>query len=233
MDRLLIHYLPDAVRAFQEYQGITTGEQPEFELLWDLVDEILKNQFILTAEEIGLSRWENILHIKAKETDTYEIRRLRILSILWKRIPYTFSWLQDWMRQICGPEGHTETVIDYTLSIVLDGNILENASELMQIVLEQLAYIVPVNLVIELMRIWQTTGILHVGAFMSYKQVLEVWPDSISVLKTSDENQITGLSSMKHQMEIYPDSVSRLEQSEKEKTAGFSGIGEKIEVYPE
>ncbi len=232
MERQLINYLPYTVRAFKEYQGITTGEQPEFELAWNWVDEVLKNQFILTAEEIGLSRWEKILRVRPRATDTYEIRRLRILSILWKRIPYTFPWLNEWIGLICGPDGHTEIVSDYTLSITLNCNVLENVTEKYWIILEQLPYIAPENLVIELARVWQYSGTLYVGAFTAFKQALEVWPDPVFRLEATDENKVKGLSSMKNQMEIYPDVASALQLRGKEKTAGFSKIEHQIEVYP-
>ena len=55
MERKLINYLPYAVRDFSEYQGITTGEQPEFELAWDSHEEVFVNQFIDTALDYGLS----------------------------------------------------------------------------------------------------------------------------------------------------------------------------------
>ena len=60
MERKLINYLPYQVREFREYQGITTGEQPEFELAWDAQEEVFVNQFVDTALDYGLSRWEKI-----------------------------------------------------------------------------------------------------------------------------------------------------------------------------
>lgn len=89
MERRLIHYLPYAVRDFAEYQGITTGEQPEFELVWDAHAEVFVNQFIDTALDYGLSRWEKMLNIFPKGTDTLESRRARIKAKLNNFVPYT------------------------------------------------------------------------------------------------------------------------------------------------
>ena len=56
MERQLINYLPHVVRDFAEVQGINAAEQPEFERVWDAVDDLLDNQFITTAGNTGLSR---------------------------------------------------------------------------------------------------------------------------------------------------------------------------------
>lgn len=183
MDRLLIDYLPYIIRELPDYKGITTGEQPEFELAWWWIDEVLKNQFVFTAEEMGLSRWEKQLHITPKATDTYEIRRLRILAAIRKRTPYTMKWLREWMNTLCGgTEGHTENTLDYYLKILLDYNVLPNTNDIMTVVLEQLPGIVPMNMVIEFAREYTDTGTVYVAAFSAIKQVMEVWPDLITDL---------------------------------------------------
>lgn len=89
MDRKLINYLPYVVRDFAEYRGITTGEQPEFELVWDAYGEVFANQFVDTALEYGLSRWEKMLGITPKGTDTLESRRAQIKAKLNNSVPYT------------------------------------------------------------------------------------------------------------------------------------------------
>lgn len=89
MERKLINYLPYAVRDFADFQGITTGEQPEFELVWDCEQEVFDNQFIDTAQDYGLSRWEKMLKIFPKGTDTLETRRARIKTKLNNFVPYS------------------------------------------------------------------------------------------------------------------------------------------------
>ena len=89
MDRKLINYLPYVVRDYAEFQGITGAEQPEFENAWAAVDDLLNNQFIKTAGNLGLSRWEKILGISPKGTDTLDDRRFRVLTRLNEELPYT------------------------------------------------------------------------------------------------------------------------------------------------
>ena len=80
MERKLIDYLPYVIRDYAEFQGIMGSEQPEVEKAWNTTDDLLDNQFIPTAGNMGLSRWEKILGITPKGTDSLEDRRFRILT---------------------------------------------------------------------------------------------------------------------------------------------------------
>ena len=91
MERKLINYLTYVVRDYDAFKGIMESEQPEFERVWNCADDLLDNQFISTAGNIGLARWEKILAINPKETDTLEDRRFRILTRINEELPYTFS----------------------------------------------------------------------------------------------------------------------------------------------
>lgn len=104
MERKLIHYLPYAIREFAEFQGITTGEQPEFELAWDAHEEVFVNQFVDTALDYGLSRWEKMLNLFPKATDTLESRRARIKAKLNNFTPYTIRAFAQMMDAISNGE---------------------------------------------------------------------------------------------------------------------------------
>lgn len=102
MDRKLINYLPYVVRDYAEFKGISEAEQPEFESAWGSSDDLLNNQFISTAGNLGLSRWEKILGITTKGTDTLEDRRFRILTRLNEELPYTLPQLRNILETLCG-----------------------------------------------------------------------------------------------------------------------------------
>ena len=104
MGRKLIHYLPYQIREFKEYQGITTGEQPEFELAWNCWQEVFDNQYIDTAGNYGLSRWEKMLGITPRATDTLEARRIRIKTRLNNFTPYTFRVFMRMMKFLADGE---------------------------------------------------------------------------------------------------------------------------------
>lgn len=104
MERKLINYLPYQAREFKEYKGITTGEQPEFELAWNYWQEVFDNQYIDTAGDYGLSRWEKMLGITPKATDTLESRRIRIKTRLNNFVPYTFRVFMQMMKYLADGE---------------------------------------------------------------------------------------------------------------------------------
>lgn len=104
MERKLINYLPYVVREFAEFQGIATGEQPEFELAWNSTQEVFDNQFIDTALDYGLKRWEKMLGIFPKGTDTLETRRAVVLSRMVGQIPFTYRVLQRMLDALYGPD---------------------------------------------------------------------------------------------------------------------------------
>lgn len=120
MERKLIDYLPYVVQDFKEFQGITTGEQPEFELVWDAHEQVFNNQFIDTMDDYGLSRWEAMLKITPKGTDTLDTRRARIKTQLNNFVPYPIRVFAQMLTAIANGEPFTLTIEpgSYLLEIV-------------------------------------------------------------------------------------------------------------------
>lgn len=147
MERKLINYLPYVVREFAEFQGITTGEQPEFELAWDSTQEVFDNQFIDTALDYGLKRWEKMLGIFPKGTDTLETRRARIKTKLNNFAPYSFRVLVQMLTAIADGSPF-EVTLDpgtYLLKITAhwgDEGKIESLAYLIK-------YIVPCNIAVD------------------------------------------------------------------------------------
>lgn len=117
MNRKLIDYLPYVVRNYAQLVGIMAAEQPLFERAWQDADELLTNQFITIAGEMGLSRWEKILEIVPRSTDSLEDRRFRILSRLNDMTPYTLPQLRKMLVTLFGEGKTSADVTEYTLSV--------------------------------------------------------------------------------------------------------------------
>jgi len=120
-DRPLLEYLPDILRDVREYQAIAAGGQPEIDQLWNETGTALDNQFVETATEYGIGRWESILGIVPKATLTLEERRFTILTRLAEQLPYTIRMLANMLTSLCGPGGFV-IILDpgnYTISIKL------------------------------------------------------------------------------------------------------------------
>lgn len=102
MERRLMDYLPYIVRDYPEFQAVTGSSQTEFEQLWLEADRLLNNQFILTADDTGLSRWEKILNLTPKGTAALDDRRFQVLTRRNERLPYTLPRFRQMLESLCG-----------------------------------------------------------------------------------------------------------------------------------
>lgn len=104
-ERFLIDYLPHYMQEYKEIRAIMEAEQPEVDALWSAVDKAFSDQFILDATEYGVKRWESMLGISPKDTDSLNERKFRILTRLNQELPYTMTRLKESLTTLCGADG--------------------------------------------------------------------------------------------------------------------------------
>ncbi len=146
MERKLINYLPYVVRGYDVFKAMMEAEQPEFETVWAAVNDLMDNQFIMTADEIGLSRWEKVLEIVPKATDTLEDRRFRILTRLNETRPFTVLQLNNILQTLCGEDNYSILISDYTLIVRIGLTSKSNFSDV-ETLLQKIS---PANMMIDL-----------------------------------------------------------------------------------
>lgn len=177
MDRRLIDYLPPVLREIEEFKAINNSAmQPEIESAWAELGRLMNNQFLSTADENGVSRWESELKIIPKDTDTLEARKTRIKAMWNRELPYTFGWLQNWLSGLCGPKGHSESVNDYIIDVQLDYNALPQANELAREILDTLGSVCPANMLLRLTAALQSNGIIANCALTEMNRTVEIFP---------------------------------------------------------
>lgn len=103
----LVSYLPPFLADFKETAVTLEAENPEFRLVWEGTDRVLKNEFIATADEYGISRFEKLLHIFPSSEDTLESRRARVQIRWFSSIPYTWRVFVERLIAICGENNFT------------------------------------------------------------------------------------------------------------------------------
>ena len=130
-DRKLINYLPQFMQEYFEMQKIMEAEQAEIDLLWTAVDNALADQFILDATESGIKRWESMLDVSPKDTDTLDERKFKILTMLNQELPYTLRKLEQALTNLCGANGYSVKVnaAEYHVEVKLAVSNLNNYSE--------------------------------------------------------------------------------------------------------
>lgn len=158
MDRQLIDYLPLFMRDYREIQEVMQTDERELSELWKVLEDLLNNQFIQSAADDGLSRWEKILGILPKNTDTLSERRFRLLVKLNEKLPYTFNTINEQLSVLCGADGY-KFILDnnnYVVTVKLELSNKNNCKT----VSDYLRKVVPANMEIIINILYNTYSVL-------------------------------------------------------------------------
>lgn len=141
-------YWASVVRDTAEFQQIANAQNPEFNKLVECIQRILQDAFINDATEYGVERWEKMLKIAPALTDTLETRKIRILTYLSFKTPYTWRTLEQMIISYVG-EGN------YTMNYANDTSLLTirvRTGDVNQIELigTLLGEVLPQNIVVDL-----------------------------------------------------------------------------------
>lgn len=145
MRKKLQDYLPEILLKTYEFPLLCDTEQPEFDRLSAAADETLSDQFVETAGERGLARYEQIFGITPMDTDTLDERRFKVLAKINAQLPFSVRRLRQQLATLCGDDGY-KLELDggkYTLTV----KVALTAKRNQQAVEELLADIVPANMV--------------------------------------------------------------------------------------
>lgn len=145
MRKRLQEYLPEILLKTYEFPLLCDTEQPEFDRLSAAADETLSDQFVETAGERGLARYEKNFGITPMDTDTLDERRFRVLTKINAQLPFSIRRLRQQLATLCGADGYKLEVNGgvYTLTV----KVALTAKRNQQAVEELLADIVPANMV--------------------------------------------------------------------------------------
>lgn len=98
----LVSYLPPFIAEYKETHTALTAENPEFQASWEAAGRVLKNEFIASADEYGIARFEKLLGILPHREDTLESRRMRVQSRWFSFTPYTWRVFLRRLAELCG-----------------------------------------------------------------------------------------------------------------------------------
>ena len=141
----LVSYLPPFIAEYKETNITLEAENPEFVLVWKAADRVLYNEFIATADEYGISRFEKILNILPSRDDTLESRRIRVQARWFMNLPYTWRMLIQKLASMCA-NGFVATVREYQVKVQVIDLDIRFAKEIYGIVLLML----PANMLFSL-----------------------------------------------------------------------------------
>lgn len=127
---------------------ILGAEEPEFQELVRQYDNVLNDNFILTATANGISRFESMLGIHPDASASLESRRSTVLTRWWDTTPYTIRTLKNRIALIQGNDNVEISFNDENPYVIQIVTRLETAGQV-----EDLAYILktmlPANLEVD------------------------------------------------------------------------------------
>lgn len=140
----MIEYLPEFMREYLEIKIICGEEQRQIENLWGEIEKIWDNQFIASADERTIRKWERMLGVKVGDTWTLDDRRNKILSIITEQRPYTDGTLDIMLKSIFG-EGNYQVEYKKPLEMLISVS-FDSKNEIKNVE-EMLDRILPANLI--------------------------------------------------------------------------------------
>ena len=145
MRKKLQDYLPPILLKTYEFPLLCETEQPEIDRLHDAADAVLDAQFLSTAGEYAIQRYEKIFGVVPQDTDTLDERRFKVLTRINTQLPFSVRRLRQQLETLCGADGYKLELHGdrYTLTV----KVALTAKRNQQAVEELLADIVPANMV--------------------------------------------------------------------------------------
>lgn len=101
----LLEHLPLILRSILDFKVLAEAEQPEYIQLHSIIDQIINNNFIATADLQGIKRWEQLLSIIPDSIDLEE-RRATVLGRWNRSLPYTLHRLKECLDILVGRNGY-------------------------------------------------------------------------------------------------------------------------------
>ena len=145
MRKKLQDYLPSILLKTYEFPLLCETEQPEIDRLHDAADAVLDAQFLSTAGEYAIQRYEKIFGVVPQDTDTLDERRFKVLAKINAQLPFSVRRLRQQLETLCGVDGYKLEVnggrYTLTVKVALTAKRNQRAAE------ELLADIVPANMV--------------------------------------------------------------------------------------
>lgn len=127
---------PMTISDFEEFIEIAKVENSNFNRVKVELLQLFSMRFVNETDEMGIARWEKMLKLKRRPSDTLEIRRMKVLAKINNKLPYTWRSLQQLLNSIFG-EGNYQITLDpqeYILELLIpsEQNYYREVSEILE-----------------------------------------------------------------------------------------------------
>ena len=157
--RYLLNYLPPILHDKKEYIEIFKTEDVEVNKLFLNINSLFDNLFLESLNLQGVKRWEKILKITPKQSETLEDRRFRIITRYLTKLPYTKRSLHTILATLCGENGY-KLNIDHK-NFVIKVRVALRAKHKIDEVGFTLRKVVPANMILDIDLLYNNQKLLH------------------------------------------------------------------------
>lgn len=148
----LLEYLPEFIQEIKEMKIIMSVEEnflTGFDDNLNLsVKNVFKDQFINTATENGVKRYEDMLKIVSRESEGLDVRRFRLFVRFNEKLPYTVPKLKEQLAALCGEDGYSIMLDVVNFNLVV--KIALKSKGMIDEVRAMLERMVPLNMMLDL-----------------------------------------------------------------------------------
>lgn len=196
----ILDWMDDILKEYLEYEEIAAAEDPQFFKLYAAINKWNKNNFAHEADEEGLAKFEQLLGIVPHKTESLEDRRARVIAKLNTRLPYTEIQLRRLLGGILGYDGFTLTVKDLILTLSL----AEGNNSRLQIILDILGEIVPMNILIVIHQLITKRIDVYFGGIVRVGNRLRIHPFYVSEIMNNGSIYYGGCVKIGNTIRIKP-----------------------------
>lgn len=148
-------------RDSRDIQEVYRVESAELQLLWDIMLDIFKEEYIYTAADYGLAAWEQILGINPPDLTDTEGRRSEILSVLIGQCPFTMPKVQKMLNFKFGNHVVEHSVVPDRYEYWLD--VVDGFETQLNNIIDYVEPLIPKNLIIKTKSTTQFNGEIYIG----------------------------------------------------------------------
>ena len=163
-------HLPEFIGSIKEFVELDNVITPELEEINKKIWQLQQNQFIESANEEGLKRYEQML--KIAPVNDIDMRRFNILNKYNSSIPFTMTWLVNTLNTIVGKG---DFLIDmsyntYTLTI----SIIKPKEHLIPTLKKDLRERIPANLILNIITLSQVENTFYTSFYIQTGDTIKI-----------------------------------------------------------
>lgn len=175
MKKKLIDFLPSKIANIAEFKEIMNAEDIEFDSIESMQLKILKENFIDTATDYGISKRESLYKIKPdKKNESLDFRKLRLKNRKMDKMPITHRALEQKLETLFGEDNYRVEVQndDYLVKVFINTFDWNAFNE----ITDNFRNIIPCNMILKSSLVQKIKSNIYFGACTTIGEELTVYP---------------------------------------------------------